>query len=212
MFPKVEKPETATENENNEIANNLRVLANMSSISEEVIEDLLEKSPARKANASASSAKVVKDNKLRPKLPVFKKRTTSTTESDKEAVEKTKSNDSSKKQVKKRTKEPEKDLHSAPIEGPNGIEMTRLPKAATATSAADKRREKSVRSVPDGKDQVQQQAGPAVTAPAVLNGISSAAMSSEIESMEQIEALIQMKMLPAETVTIHSPESGTTLF
>ena len=36
--------------------------------------------------------------------------------------------------------------------------------------------------------------------------------ASDIESMEQIEALIQMKKLPPETVTIHSPESGTTIF
>ena len=33
-----------------------------------------------------------------------------------------------------------------------------------------------------------------------------------IESMEQVEALIKMKKLPAETVAIHSPESGTTLY
>ena len=33
-----------------------------------------------------------------------------------------------------------------------------------------------------------------------------------IESLEQVEALIKMKKLPAETVAIHSPESGTTLY
>ena len=31
-------------------------------------------------------------------------------------------------------------------------------------------------------------------------------------SLEQVEALIKMKKLPAETVAIHSPESGTTLY
>ncbi len=36
--------------------------------------------------------------------------------------------------------------------------------------------------------------------------------ASEIDSMEQVEALIQQKKLPPETVAIHSPESGTTIF
>ncbi len=36
--------------------------------------------------------------------------------------------------------------------------------------------------------------------------------SAAIESLEQVEALIQQKKLPAETITIHSPESGTTIF
>ncbi|XP_040576280.1 uncharacterized protein Hyccin [Lepeophtheirus salmonis] len=34
----------------------------------------------------------------------------------------------------------------------------------------------------------------------------------EIESLEQVEELIKKKNLPTETISIHSPESGTTLF
>ena len=44
---------------------------------------------------------------------------------------------------------------------------------------------------------------------AVYSGNNTAAA---IESLEQVEALIKMKKLPAETVAIHSPESGTTLY
>ena len=43
-------------------------------------------------------------------------------------------------------------------------------------------------------------------------GGGEAAVQPAIESLEQVEALIKMKKLPAETVAIHSPESGTTLY
>ena len=44
------------------------------------------------------------------------------------------------------------------------------------------------------------------------SGGGEAAVQPAIESLEQVEALIKMKKLPAETVAIHSPESGTTLY
>ena len=47
---------------------------------------------------------------------------------------------------------------------------------------------------------------------AVYGGGGEAAVQPAIESLEQVEALIKMKKLPAETVAIHSPESGTTLY
>ena len=48
-----------------------------------------------------------------------------------------------------------------------------------------------------------------------LNGDSASAASTsskEYDTLEKVEELIQMKKLPAETITIHSPESGTTIF
>ena len=48
-----------------------------------------------------------------------------------------------------------------------------------------------------------------------LNGDSTSAASNsskEYDSVEKVEELIQMKRLPPETITIHSPESGTTIF
>jgi len=44
------------------------------------------------------------------------------------------------------------------------------------------------------------------------NGDGVSVSSKTIESIEQVEELIQMKKLPPETISIHSPESGTTLF
>lgn len=44
------------------------------------------------------------------------------------------------------------------------------------------------------------------------NGDGVSVSSKNIESIEQVEELIQMKKLPPETISIHSPESGTTLF
>jgi hypothetical protein len=44
------------------------------------------------------------------------------------------------------------------------------------------------------------------------NGDGVSVNSKTIESIEQVEELIQMKKLPPETISIHSPESGTTLF
>ena len=44
------------------------------------------------------------------------------------------------------------------------------------------------------------------------NGDGVSVSSKNIESIEQVEELIQMKKLPQETISIHSPESGTTLF
>ena len=44
------------------------------------------------------------------------------------------------------------------------------------------------------------------------NGDGVSVNSKTIESLEQVEELIQMKKLPPETISIHSPESGTTLF
>ena len=47
----------------------------------------------------------------------------------------------------------------------------------------------------------------------VYSGANAAsAATAAIDSLEQVEALIKMKKLPAETVAIHSPESGTTLY
>ena len=57
---------------------------------------------------------------------------------------------------------------------------------------------------------------PLVTAPtAGLNGndsVSAASNSSKEYDSKEVEELIQMKKLPPETITIHSPESGTTIF
>jgi len=44
------------------------------------------------------------------------------------------------------------------------------------------------------------------------NGDGVSVSSKNIESIEQVEELIQMKKLPPETISIHSLESGTTLF
>ena len=44
------------------------------------------------------------------------------------------------------------------------------------------------------------------------NGDGLSVNSKNIESLEQVEELIKMKNLPQETISIHSPESGTTLF
>ena len=46
----------------------------------------------------------------------------------------------------------------------------------------------------------------------VYSGANASAATGAIDSLEQVEALIKMKKLPAETVAIHSPESGTTLY
>ena len=45
-----------------------------------------------------------------------------------------------------------------------------------------------------------------------LNGDSASNNSKEYDTVEKVEELIQMKRLPPETITIHSPESGTTIF
>ena len=48
-----------------------------------------------------------------------------------------------------------------------------------------------------------------------LNGDSASAASNsskEYDTVEKVEELIQMRKLPPETITIHSPESGTTIF
>jgi hypothetical protein len=44
------------------------------------------------------------------------------------------------------------------------------------------------------------------------DGVSISSKNIESISIEQVEELIQMKKLPQETISIHSPESGTTLF
>ena len=47
----------------------------------------------------------------------------------------------------------------------------------------------------------------------VLNGQDQQSNSSkEYDTVEKVEELIQMQKLPTETVAIHSPESGTTIF
>lgn len=46
----------------------------------------------------------------------------------------------------------------------------------------------------------------------VHNGDSASNNSKEYDTVEKVEELIQMKRLPPETITIHSPESGTTIF
>ena len=54
-----------------------------------------------------------------------------------------------------------------------------------------------------------------LVAPSGLNGdsVSAASNSSkEYDTFEKVEELIQMRKLPPETITIHSPESGTTIF
>ena len=45
------------------------------------------------------------------------------------------------------------------------------------------------------------------------NSTASSSQPSEFDSVEKVEELIQKKLLPKnETITIHSPESGTTIF
>jgi len=46
----------------------------------------------------------------------------------------------------------------------------------------------------------------------VHNGDQQSNNSKEYDSVEKVEELIQMHQLPTETVAIHSPESGTTIF
>ena len=52
-----------------------------------------------------------------------------------------------------------------------------------------------------------------VTAPAMdVQGASDNNEGEDVDTLEKVEELIQMKRLPQETITIHSPESGTTIF
>ena len=44
------------------------------------------------------------------------------------------------------------------------------------------------------------------------NGDQQSNSSKEYDTVEKVEELIQMHQLPTETVAIHSPESGTTIF
>ena len=46
----------------------------------------------------------------------------------------------------------------------------------------------------------------------VHNGDQQSNNSKEYDTVEKVEELIQMHQLPTETVAIHSPESGTTIF
>ena len=46
----------------------------------------------------------------------------------------------------------------------------------------------------------------------VHNGDQQSNSSKEYDTVEKVEELIQMHQLPTETVAIHSPESGTTIF
>ena len=50
------------------------------------------------------------------------------------------------------------------------------------------------------------------TSSLAFGGSTKSANNGEFDSVEKVEELIQMKKLPAETITIHSPESGTTIF
>jgi hypothetical protein len=61
------------------------------------------------------------------------------------------------------------------------------------------------------KLEVVGEATPLVAPPS--NGeTASAASNSSYDTVEKVEELIQMRKLPPETITIHSPESGTTIF
>lgn len=174
--------------------------------------------------------------KLRPmKIPGFKKKSTNT-DGEKE-MEKVKTDlkakvDSEKEKKKPEKKSKDKDQPTSSVS--DSIEMTKLFKNN------DKKKEKkssNSMTVPDGAT-MSISAPPTADAgtnppPNFHNGLTSSASyassastpkastttapstsakAGDIESMEQIEALIQMKKLPKETVTIHSPESGTTIF
>ncbi len=61
-------------------------------------------------------------------------------------------------------------------------------------------------------------AGSASATASNVNGDSVSATSGtsnnskDLDTLEKVEELIQMKKLPTETIAIHSPESGTTIF
>ncbi len=191
-IPKVEKAGTASDNDN--IANNLKVLANMTSISEEAVEEALAHTSATTpTKARESTAKTPKD-KLRAKLPNlqvsgFKKRLGSeSSTSDHQEKSNLKASEKSAKADKQRKEEME-------------LKPLKTCSPGNEIAPSSKKREKTSKIVNSNQSNGVQQ---------MLQQLSQT--PTEIDSIEQVEALIQMKKLPAETVAIHSPESGTTIF
>ena len=198
----------------NAISNNLKVLANMTSISEEIVEEVLAEKTPTKSKDTTKMMTAAKEKLMRPKLPGFKKRS-SESESDRERGGSSSSKgggggggggEGSKKFSELKRKEalleqqqqqqlrPKLSLSStssAPRSpAPSG------PASASASASAES----------PSFNVATNNGGQQLSAPTTTTDLS------EIDSMEKIEALIQMKKLPPETVTIHSPESGTTIF
>ncbi len=216
------------------MASNLKALANMSSISEEVVEDLItghhDRTPAKSGHHQGKENKLISKDKLKvklPNLPVtgFKKRVSESDSAGEKGFGRSGSQGmGDKKQDKKRDKDKSKEEG-----GGGGLELKPLAKALSSRGGGDKKKSSKTTTAAmaaaasnanndtsstdsatalmpsNGNSQQQQQ-------PEDEKDASSLSKAEPIESMEQVEALIQQRRLPAETITIHSPESGTTIF
>ncbi len=240
---KVQKQEL-TVPKDDPMSSNLKVLASMSAIDEDVVEDLLTTGvAAERAQVKVSLSHHGWENKLTPrdKLKVklsnpvigFKKKSSSD--------ENDKSSKGDKKQEKRKEKRDKdesglemKQLAKAVDAGPrssrkkdrqgsaNRGPTSPLPTVAT-TMASDAGGESSGDSAaallapPDGgRAAAVAYQNPRLTISDASSSpnlvTSSEASRAKPDSIKQVEALIQGAGLPAETITIHSPESGTTLF
>lgn len=225
------------------MVNNLRALANMTSISEEVIEEVItqQKTPSKsltpsnstkESSSSGHKMNLTKD-KLAKKIPGFKKRTSDNDGGDKGGAEggkKGKDHEGGSKkavsmkwskifgsyfwkeilysnlfQDKKRGSQQHSELDTSSVLRPK---LSISSSGAASTSIATPKSPAISTNTPTSSHSEQQQQ--------FNNGVlqlqQPTQSADKIESMEQIEALIQMKKVPQDTVAIHSPESGTTIF
>jgi hypothetical protein len=218
---------------NTEIANNIKALANMSSISEEILEEMAEKTPTHAIEkAAAGGGKEVKEsagNMAKNLVEASAKSIVASSKisKDKLAMAKAKLN------IRKR-------IESEKGDGGGGIEMSLKKSDKKSSSASAVAVDGAMASSSDGGGgkktstsadkkkhllplapvgQLQMPGSPSPrdlqtqrsnNGDAVYSGSNVSA--STIDSIEQVEALIQRNKLPAETVAIHSPESGTTIF
>jgi hypothetical protein len=212
-IPKVVQLPANSDAEAAAMVNNLKALANMAKINEEVIEELIEKPSS--ANAVSNNTKNAKENdssklskeKIKAKLPnlhvsgLRKKLSESERDGDKSkstSEQKQRADKKSESETKKK-----KDKTSVTYRKDGEVVVA---SAASLTGSSTPPATSSASSAP-----AMVLSTP--TAPTSLQSVTAHnGSAAEINSMEQIEALIQMRRLPAETVTIHSPESGTTIF
>ncbi|TRY68374.1 hypothetical protein TCAL_12213 [Tigriopus californicus] len=174
-------------------------LANMTSITEELTEEVIEKKiSGQPAPVTGEAAKTPKD-KIKAKLSNINtgilnlKRLS---ESDRD------SDHRSSKQLGMELKKMDKQKGGSSLSGSTGAGSAAggMPSDAASETSSNagmsKKEKKSAKEKNAPKSSVERSSG----------------NNSEIDSIEQIEALIQKGRVPAETVTIHSPESGTTIF
>lgn len=198
-IPKVEGDPVHPPDPHTDIAHNLNKLANMTSITEELTEEVIEKKiSGHTGSGSGEAAKTPKD-KLKAKLSNINtgilnlKRLS---ESDRD------SDHRSNKQLGMELKKMDKQKGGSSLSGSTGggsaaggMPSDGVSETSSSTGIS-KKDKKSAKEKNAPKSSVERSSG----------------NNSEIDSIEQIEALIQKGRVPAETVTIHSPESGTTIF